>query len=617
MLESGHTEVPEFPDCCDIPYFDILRDSLDLAQVPFTERGSRILVGSSKSTSSAANIGIVGCGDETVLDVRMAERWTHLEGRLGNHRSRPPLIQGLRPTNASGHPLPFELTTWPHRLQLRTPVGGFEVFFADRETIYVRTPGADCGLSFSIMAEHFEADDRGGIFDYPRLLAVSSDDHSNRLKVTGSSDGKVFLFWSNGSGMPGTLAINIPESGGCSREVRDPRDVRYESELAWRRWFDAAPRVGERYWRQYYFAWMILRTGLLSPVGHLKREALAPSKTHYLGIWHWDAYFHALAYRHVDAKLAQDQLLALLDYQLDNGMIPDVVHDEGLIVREDGPDGRDLTKPPLIAWSALKLYESGAGSAFLRSIYEPLVRWNNWWLHYCDEDGDGIAQYNHPFSSGLDDSPLWDSGTPVESPDLSTYLCVHMQALGAIARIVGRYRDAENWDSRAKEMALRAISHFYDARPGVFWATRDHQPVKVLTPFNLLPIWTGQLPARQVRSAVGLLTSPSTFWTRYGVPTVSVSDRCFEPERMWRGPTWINVNYMLIEALSQAGYRTLASTLTDRTIDLVQHGGAAEYYNPMTGAVPAKAAPAFGWSAALFIDLVIRRTRGHHLSFGG
>ncbi len=54
-----------------------------------------------------------------------------------------------------------------------------------------------------------------------------------------------------------------------------------------------------------------------------------------------------------------------------------------------------------------------------------------------DDDVDGLVQYNHPYSSGLDDSPLWDYGMPVESPDINTYLCVQMGSLAVIAEELG------------------------------------------------------------------------------------------------------------------------------------------------------------------------------------
>ena len=71
---------------------------------------------------------------------------------------------------------------------------------------------------------------------------------------------------------------------------------------------------------------------------------------------------------------------------------------------------------------------------FLEEIYEPIVRVNTWWFEKNDLDGNGLCEYQHPFSSGLDDSPLWDDGMPVESPDLNTYLFLQQEALGRMAQ---------------------------------------------------------------------------------------------------------------------------------------------------------------------------------------
>ena len=70
---------------------------------------------------------------------------------------------------------------------------------------------------------------------------------------------------------------------------------------------------------------------------------------------------------------------------------------------------------------------------FLDEIYEAVVRWNRWWFDYNDTDGDGLPEYQHPFSSGLDDSPLWDDGMPVTAPDLNTYLVLQEEALARMA----------------------------------------------------------------------------------------------------------------------------------------------------------------------------------------
>ena len=98
-----------------------------------------------------------------------------------------------------------------------------------------------------------------------------------------------------------------------------------------------------------------MRAGLISTRFYTTREAMTPSKIHYVGVWQWDAYFHALAYRHVEMNLAKDQLRIVLDHQRSDGMIPDAVHDEGTVTRLTFPVEADVTKPPLMALGGLEV----------------------------------------------------------------------------------------------------------------------------------------------------------------------------------------------------------------------------------------------------------------------
>jgi glycogen debranching enzyme len=127
----------------------------------------------------------------------------------------------------------------------------------------------------------------------------------------------------------------------------------------------------------------------------------------------------------------------------------------------------------------------------------------------------------------------------------------------------------------------------------------------VRTPFNLLPLITGRLPAGITSRLISHLTRE--FWPRYPIPTVAIDDACYNPNVMWRGPTWININYLFIDGLQRIGQAELARELRHRTLELIcRHADIYEYYNPETGANPAGAASTFGWSAALFIDLALQ-----------
>jgi glycogen debranching enzyme len=113
-----------------------------------------------------------------------------------------------------------------------------------------------------------------------------------------------------------------------------------------------------------------------------------------------------------------------------------------------------------------------------------------------------------------------------------------------------------------------------------------------------------------VERLVAHLQSPD-FWTPYPLATVARTDARYDPNQMWRGPAWANINYLFIEGLIKCGYLDLARELRDRTLGLlIRHNNIYEYYNPETGNPPPKAASVFGWSSAVLIDLAVRATQG-------
>ena len=235
----------------------------------------------------------------------------------------------------------------------------------------------------------------------------------------------------------------------------------------------------------------------------------------------------------------------------------------------------------------LKIHEVKPNYQFLEEVYPPLKRWNAWWFDNNDEDSDRIIQYNHPYSSGLDDSPLWDKGMPVESPDINTYLSIQMDSLGKIAQLLGKEAEARNWQERSQAIVVRMVEHMWDDDLGFFHALHRGNPIGVLTPFNLLPLWTGKLP-KQIRDRlIQHLTNPEEFWGEFRIPSVAYNDPKHEPETMWRGPIWVNINYFFIEALRKNGEHLLANELTKKTLDLISTSpGITEYYSSKTGKPP-------------------------------
>jgi glycogen debranching enzyme len=280
-----------------------------------------------------------------------------------------------------------------------------------------------------------------------------------------------------------------------------------------------------------------------------------------------------------------------------------------LITHLLNPVDADVTKPPLMAWAALLLYEKSGNLDFLAEIFQPVTRWNEWWTTY-NRNANGLCEYRHPFSSGLDDNPLWDQGMPVASPDLNSYLIVEFDSLAQIADLIGEHESAERFRALSESLLNATIEHLWDDEGGIFRALYDGKQLATLTPLSLLPLHTGRLPAPITERLATQVTNESLFWTPHPLSTVAVSDAAFEPLQMWRGPVWINMNYFVVEALKRNGLHEQAAELRRRTLALVmRHDDIYEYYDPITGERPPKAAPMFGWSAALFIELAIDETR--------
>ena len=305
--------------------------------------------------------------------------------------------------------------------------------FQDNQTLAIGLPpGMVTGIKFRVNPEMWIKSGTGGEITSVRNFALRTNGEIIKHRVTPAEEGYPVEFLVCAD-MDSTITLHINSSFDLEHEPLPFLQVSAAAASRWQNWFNFAPPVAEPYRQTYAYAWWVMGCNLLSPLGKLGFECTVPSKSMYIGIWLWDSAFHAIAYRHIDPALARDQIRAVLAHQLPNGMLPDAIHDEGVVTEIDHPMQGEVTKPPILAWAATKIHKTEPDVNFLQNIYEPLVRLNDWWFECNDDDRDGLAQYNHPYSSGLDDSPLWDHGMPVESPDLNTSLCIQMQSLAEMA----------------------------------------------------------------------------------------------------------------------------------------------------------------------------------------
>ena len=397
------------------------------------------------------------------------------------------------------------------------------------------------------------------------------------------------------------------------------------TETIWTDWFAKCPVVRGDLQEMTAFCWWVLGANIVELPSLGDARAIVPSKIGYVGLWQWDAYFIAVGLRHGDPELAREQLDIAFRFPQHDGQLPDVVHELGVLATSDDLPESDranlrragsqiadptvpvpLTKPPLAAWALRKVLEVEDAPDYARVQLDRIVRSQDWWFAGSDLDHDGMPEYGHPYSSGLDDSPIFDGPLPTAAPDLGAYLVRQDREL---ASLLGRYEpdaDVVRFRERAattQELLLR----MWDAERGRFLAFGGGEPQLSDTVVGLMPLLTGTLPAPIAETLRAAVDDPARFALPWGLPTVAASDPDFSDERMWRGPVWVNTSMLVAEGLEASGYPDRARELREQTVALVIHGGGPhEYFNPHTGQKACTATTAFGWSAALFIDLAVQ-----------
>jgi hypothetical protein len=198
-----------------------------------------------------------------------------------------------------------------------------------------------------------------------------------------------------------------------------------------------------------------------------------------------------------------------------------------------------------------------------------------------------------------------DGSVLIEDVGFNAFFAAANRALQSLGADLPRLPGLDELDELEPAITAHAdgIEDLWHAPTGQY-CSRDavtRRPLRQPTIATFLPLLAG---AARTTELVELLRDPERYWPAYPVPSVPVGAVDFQEHRYWKGPTWVNTNWAIVEGLRQAGHANLADDLRRRTLALVDEHGFAEYFSPLTGA--GHGAPEFSWTAALTIDLAVQ-----------
>ena len=352
-----------------------------------------------------------------------------------------------------------------------------------------------------------------------------------------------------------------------------------------------------------------------------------PDRWPHRAMWLWDSVFHAIGLRHFNPGAARETLKAVLSQQQPDGLIPHMMTPH---------DHSKITQPPILAFGVAAVEEKSSDREFLADAFPKLERYVEWIFRNRDSDGNGLAEWEiegNPLcrsgESGMDNSPRFDSATRLDATDFNSYLSLECETLAGFAATLKMPDRAAYWEERHNRINAQMNRLLWNEEEGIYMdrdVTSGRQ-TGIAASSGFLPLICGAPSPAQAERLLANLNDPKRFATPFRIPSISRDNRSAYSKDMWRGPVWININWLAGIGLERYGYAAEARELFGETARLEEtmyrkYGTFFEFYDDRGECDPpellrkGECAPEkspfhqaffdYGWSATLFIDLVRR-----------
>lgn len=374
----------------------------------------------------------------------------------------------------------------------------------------------------------------------------------------------------------------------------------------------------------------------------------------------WATFDEARAWMELESLLATQWENGMVPHIVFHDPNPDYFPGPDLWQGKGPVPSSGISQPPVLATVVRRLVEGAQDRALAerkaRELYPKLYAFHRWFYRARDPEGTGLIAVLHPWESGMDNSPLWDEalarvpGVPVarlrrdtdvvaseQRPHATEYerylglvaalrevgyseaesyrtspfkvACALMNAvlqranrdLLALAEVLGEPKgELEGWIARGDE----ALITLYHEGDGLFYA-RDlvsGEAIRIPGCDSFAPLFAGTSGPWVARLAKMLASWQRR--ARYLLPSIDPAHPSFEAKRYWRGPVWIQLNWLLAQGLVEHGFVKLAERLRRDSFALVETSGVYEYFDPHTG--DGLGGESFAWTAALLLDWLER-----------
>lgn len=337
-------------------------------------------------------------------------------------------------------------------------------------------------------------------------------------------------------------------------------------------------------------------------------RCIVPGKN-FPGIWNWDSAFHAMGVSEWDAGLAKECILGFMQFQKEDGMLPDVIWTDGR--REER-----LSKPPVMPYAAEIVYKRCNDTNFIKKLYPQFVRNEEFWrkkrksgglFFYDAEEDKSSPEYETlcGYESGWDNSVRWDFAGVSElwAIDLNCYMVMFYRSMAFFAEELGYCEDISVWRKKENDLKTLIEEHLWNEEINAYVDVNRHTRKKsgVLTPASFMPLFVGTASEKRAEAMNRLANDKNKF--AFAMPTVSYDNAEFSRD-YWRGPTWLNVAYFAAKGLKNYGFDA-GDKIKNAILTMCseEKRGIFENYDSPTGT--GLCCDGFGWSAVFVTEFIL------------
>ena len=321
------------------------------------------------------------------------------------------------------------------------------------------------------------------------------------------------------------------------------------------------------------------------------------------------------------------------------------------------PDSTSITQPPVLATVVRLLYEKAQNRSVadtnIATLIPQLLNYHCWWYHARDPENTGLVVSYHPWESGMDNSPAWDKALmavpqvqweytrrdtshidaserphkreydrflylvdffrkmnfddtliyqdcPYRVNDVSIISILHRgtRDLLALCHQQGIENEKTQYLEHRLTLTEQAIDSLWNPQTRMFHSkdTLAGTLCEARTSAGMLPFFAGLVAPQKREDLVNELDHWLTL-SPYALSSTHPEDPCYEPQRYWRGPIWLHINWMIVVGLKDYGYTSQAEHIRQASRELLFVSGFNESFHAQSGA--RSGGKDFSWTAAM------------------